>query len=382
MNVGINYQLNISSFHQQLNCLKYTSLINKNIKLNLFIYLFCKNRVSDKLTYFFTALWMLNPLAILDSTVWGQVDSVLTLALVAGLYFIMKDRLIIASVIFGGAVMLKPQAIILVPVLGYALLRSKKPGTVLAGIGAALGTAIIIAMPFALKVDMSKEFMVARVTPMLEMLHLNGGGTATKVATPFAWILSLFIGTADHYSYATVNALNFFFAIDGNWVRDTEPLMGLTWFWWGMINIVIAALITMLIYFKSKKTEALPFVAGSVIFLLVTNFGPRMHERYFFPAVVFLIIAAILSNRRTVLRLSLAESVLGYFTVLEILVDLNLGKPYMWPKLSLIRAALSWANVILAVLVAVYAIADAFGKIEGTKFGKEIFGKEIKGAKP
>ena len=341
--------------------------------ISYFIYLLCRDRVPKHWTYFFTALWIFNPLSFLDSTVWGQVDAVLTLALVAALYLITRDKFVLSAVVFGGAVMLKPQAIIVLPVLCFALFKNKKVSTFLYSALAGLGTAIGVALPFALNVDMTNSYMVERITPILQMLHADGGGTVTKLATPFAWILSLFMGTAGHYDYACVNALNFFFALGANWKKDSEPLMGLTYFRWGMIFIVLATALTWFLYIKTKKSQSLPFMASAVILSLVANFGPRMHERYFFPAVVFILIAAVLRNNKTLLGLAVASSTAGFFTVLEILVDLNLGKPYMWPEVSFIRLVLSYANVFIALAVAAFAIADSFGKIESTRFNKKIW---------
>ncbi len=338
-----------------------------------FLYRLCGDRVPRRWTCFFVALWMFNPLSFLDSTVWGQVDAVLTLALLAGLYFITKERFVLSAVVFGGAVMLKPQAIIVLPVLCFALFRHKKVSTFLYSVLAGLGTALGLALPFAVSVDMTQPYMIQNVTPILQALHADGGELLARIVTPFAWILSLFMGTAGHYDYASVNALNFFFGIGANWVKDSESFMGFTYFIWGMIFIVAAAGLTWFLYGKTKKSRALPYMASAVILLLVANFGPRMHERYFFPAVVFLFAAAILKNNKTLLGLAVGTSVFGFFSVLEILVDLNLGIPYMWPGVSVLRLILSWGNVLLALGTAAFAIADSFGKIESTGFDKKIW---------
>ncbi len=350
-----------------------------------FIYKFCKGRVPEKWTYFLVILWMANPLAIIDSTFWGQVDSVLTLALVIGLYFISEEKYLISAAVFGVAIMLKPQAIIVLPVLGYAVLKEikfKSFKMIMKGVGktalavvVGLGTAIVVALPFALNVDMNNDFMKESVTPVLEMLHADGGGTLTKIMTPFAWILSLFMGTAGHYDYACVNALNYFFALGGNWVKDSEPFLGIeafkamdiTWFKVGMAFIVLSALVTWFVYIVSKKSKSLPFIAAATILLLVANFGPRMHERYFFPAVIFLMIAAILRNNKLLFGLSVAASAFGFFTVLEVLVDLNLGVPYMWPQVSFVRSFLSVGNCTIAIAAMVFAIVDSFVKIDSKK---------------
>ena len=73
--------------------------------IGYFIYKLLKGRTTKNWTYFFVAFWIFNPLAIIDSTVWGQVDSVLTLALVIALYLIMKEKYVLSAVAFGVGVM-------------------------------------------------------------------------------------------------------------------------------------------------------------------------------------------------------------------------------------------------------------------------------------
>ncbi len=352
--------------------------------IGFFIYKLLKGRTSKNWTYFFVAFWIFNPLAIIDSTVWGQVDSVLTLALVIALYLITKEKYVLSAVAFGVGIMLKPQAIIVLPVLGYAVIKNKKIKTIIFSALAGIGSAVAVALPFALNADLTVPHVQEKVQPILDgilnFFGASGNEVVTAIVQPFAWILSLFMGTAGHYSYASVNALNFFFALDGNWVDDSGPLMGLTWFTWGMIFIVISAALVWFLYIKTKKSQTLPFIAASVLLMLVANFGPRMHERYFFPAVVLLMIAAVLRNNKYLFGLATITSVLGFFTVLEVLVDLNLGVPYMWllrndwpDFINVFRWLLSKANVGAAIATATFAIADSFGKIEKSKFDKKIW---------
>lgn len=384
---GYVYILNLCGhlgnlFHAQ-DTMLYTIIIKlpailSDCGIGFFLYLFCKERTSAKWTYFFVLLWMFNPLSILDSAVWGQVDSVLALALVAALYFITKEKYVLSAVLFGVGVMLKPQAIIVLPILFFALLKNKykRVRTFLFSALAGIGTAVGLALPFGLSVDMTTSHMHTTVTPILQLLHADGGGVITKIATPFAWILSLFMGTTGHYDYATVNALNFFFAMDANWVKDSESFWGLTYFIWGMIFIVLGTALTWFLYLKSKRTKTVPFLCAAALLLFVANFGPRMHERYFYPAVVFLLIAAVLANHKAIFGFFVLSSLLGYLSVLEILVDLNLGAPWMWPTLSPLRLLLSWGNVLVAIGVMVVAFMYAFGKIEDGQVNKKIWSVE------
>lgn len=73
------------------------------------LYKMAKGRMSKNWTLFLVAIWLFNPMVLLDSACWGQVDSLLALALLLSAYCIEKDRYAWASVALAFAVTLKPQ---------------------------------------------------------------------------------------------------------------------------------------------------------------------------------------------------------------------------------------------------------------------------------
>ena len=85
------------------------------------------------------------------------------------------------------------------------------------------------------------------------------------------------MGTAGHYDYATVNALNFYFTMDANWIKDSEAFWGLTYFQWGMLFIVLSTAAVWFLYLKSRKSGSATFLCAAALLLFDANFGPRMH---------------------------------------------------------------------------------------------------------
>ena len=93
-----------------------------------------------------------------------------------------------------------------------------------------------------------------------------------------------------------------------------------------------------------------------------------MHERYFYPAIVLLLIAVIYSNNKLMLALYGLVSVSNFYTVLEVMTGLSIGSKlintdyataayYYWPPLNTERAAMAITNVFCAVaLIAVACI--------------------------
>lgn len=68
------------------------------------------------------ALWVFNPAVIFNAAVWGQVDSVFALPMLLAAMFLLDERPELAMLSYGIALLIKPHAIVIAPVLGLALL--------------------------------------------------------------------------------------------------------------------------------------------------------------------------------------------------------------------------------------------------------------------
>ncbi|MBQ3462154.1 MAG: hypothetical protein IJH36_03430, partial [Clostridia bacterium] len=79
-------------------------------------------RISSKnfnilVSLLFAALWLFNPVSILNSSLWGQVDGVYTLFALLMLYFITEKKMTLSYFMFAICLFIKPQAFIFAPVL-------------------------------------------------------------------------------------------------------------------------------------------------------------------------------------------------------------------------------------------------------------------------
>ena len=115
----------------------------------------------------------------------------------------------------------------------------------------------------------------------------------------------------------------------------------------------------------------------------VTQFAPRMHERYFYPAIVLLLIAVIYSNNKMMLGLYGLLSVSNFYTVLEVMTGLSIGAElidtdyataayYYWPPLNTARTTMAIVNVFCAVAFIVIACMVVFS--DDKSFGMKIWG--------
>jgi len=331
-----------------------------DIAIGWLIFRLTGDRFSKNWVIFLVSLWVFNPMVLLDSACWGQVDALLALPCLLMVYFIVKEKYIPASVMLGLAIILKPQGIFVLPILGYALVRkffrdkeTPKLKTFLLTLRCmlvAIGTVLVVALPCGIK--MKPNF--------------------------FSWLINLYIGTAGGYKGATVNSYNFWYVLGKNWTNDAEPFGGLTYFKWGMIFIVIACLIAWAMYHIPKKqANWAPFMIAATMVYTVTMFAPRMHERYFFPSVALLLAAVILSNNKLLLYLYGVMTGVNFLSVLSIMMGLEVGgalknanaqydvyAQYYWAGPALHRDLIAGVNLVCCLALLTVSILLAFGVLK------------------
>lgn len=143
------------------------------------IYRLAKKRISVEISLLLAGFYVFNPAILTNSSLWGQVDSLFALFILFGMYFMIEEKLELASVMFAFSVLMKPQGIIFLPVLFFELVRRKKIKNFLKSAGIALVVALLIVFPF----NANRNIL---------------------------WIVELYKKTVAEYPYATMNAYNLF----------------------------------------------------------------------------------------------------------------------------------------------------------------------------
>ena len=341
--------------------IKLPSMLS-DIAIGYIIFRYAKKYLaSEEFCLFLTAAWLLNPLSLLDSACWGQVDSLLTIFVLGSIIFLNKKNYLVAGIFFGLGVMLKPQMFFFLPVFGYMWLKDtvegKKAVEALKKFGLSVGGALI-----------------GVIVPYIPFMHMGFKEIeifGKNINLP--WIFSLFMGTADHYTYATVNCYNFWFLLGKNWVKDDKLMGGVSLFTWGMIAIVLISLVTLYFSLKIKNSEGLPYLLAAFMFAAVPCFAPRMHERYFFPAVALLLIAAVIYNSKTLLFTTAGISAAGFLSVSDIMMGLLVGGylktqddskygQYYWPSLEKYNGVIATLMVAVVFLILIYMIFASLKK--------------------
>ena len=255
-----------------------------------------------------------NPVLIINSAAWCQIDSVLALLLVLVAWFAIKRKWRWLMPVFMLAVLVKPQALML-GFLGLAaiiidwLRHEEDRKEMLIGVGLAALVAAVVVIPFGI-----------HQSPL--------------------WIFEKYGETLSSYAYATVNTANLYYLTGHNWnaianaadiwVPIVLALISAGWgicaclnlkahgaklFWaeaammsvfavffvvcaiiqpsWSIVGygaMAMAFAVVLPLLIRSGKLEHLPLLGG-ILFLLLYVLGIKMHERYLFPAIMFFAMA-------------------------------------------------------------------------------------------
>lgn len=233
------------------------------------------------------AITILGPPIFLDSAFWIQFDSWITTLLLWVVILLMRDRLWLAGMIFGIALMTKAQAILLGPVLLYVFLaRALTPGGSWNKAFALWKTGVAAV---AMVLFIAAPFMVV---------------DATK-GNPFRWFERSYLGTigAEKYQRTTMNAFNLWWldvvrqpmpSREGPTFKDvvdaSNPIMGISKTLWGKGLLSVAILAGGFLAFRrwEGRTDSYPEISFLVLFcafMLPTT----VHERYIFFCIPFAI---------------------------------------------------------------------------------------------
>ena len=302
--------------------LKLPSII-ADILSAYFIYRIANKHISKELSIILSAFYIFNPAVLINSTIWGQADSFFTFIVIISVFLLSEDKLIFSSILFTFAVLMKPQGIILLPLLLFELIRKKNIKSIILCVFSALITALIIILPFS----------------------INKGN--------ITWIFDLYGNTISKYPYASDNAFNFFSLIGANGVKDTTTMFVLNYHSWGMIFIVIITIFSGFICIKSNNKFSV-YLAALIQIVGVFNFSVGMHERYMFTAVAVCILTYIHFKDKNLLVLSVLFSLIIYINTHVTLFDSFRGINLVPNSLILIGTSL--LNVLSFIYLVIISI--------------------------
>jgi Gpi18-like mannosyltransferase len=217
------------------------------------------------------ALVMLSPALMYDTAFWGQVDSIHSLFMVGAIGWALAGRSALAGVALALALTMKAQSLVAIPIVAALVLRQGRAAVVQAALGGLAALAVAL-------------------TP-----------AALQSALPQT--AAVYLGVTETFPATTLNAYNLWYLASGIWPElpiggpdDVQLLPGITFRSLGLLLFGGWVLLTLGLVWARGRSWMAWVAAGSValaFFLLPT----QIHERYMFPALVFLAIVAPLDPR-------------------------------------------------------------------------------------
>ncbi|CAM3141562.1 glycosyltransferase family 39 protein [Sporolactobacillus spathodeae] len=279
------------------------------------LYRTAKRLHHEKAGWALLVIYLFNPAVAIDSTVWGQVDSVFTLLIVLAVTLLTERKFLGASIVFALSVVMKPQGLIFLPVLAYVLMKDGKIIHWLKSMVAFLATIVLVTLPFS--------------------FQASGGAF---------WLIRLMRTTVSEYPFASVNAFNFFSLIGGNYQAQSAVPFLLSYQVWGFVAIILVSILSLWIIWKRGGSKAA--ATGALIQISgVFTFASGMHERYLFPAIALALLAFLYLKNKAYLYLAIGFSITNFLNIFIVYYgsmnnEMTIG--YHWPLILT-----SFCNVIL-----------------------------------
>ncbi|MBA3823542.1 MAG: DUF2029 domain-containing protein [Ktedonobacterales bacterium] len=261
------------------------------------------------------AAYAFSPAVILVGSDWGQMDGVFALCLVFAFWFAIHHKAGWAGVMFGLALMLKPQPVVLTPVF---LVYMWHDGWRALGrtVGAIAATCTVICLPYL-------------IPPNFEILVMLRN------------IVNSLSPNTSSYAY------NMWWGLGLAFKKAAKPVVGpfsatlVGWFIFALVVIVICLLIW-------RVPNPVTFLVGAALVMYAFfDFTTGQHERYLFPALPLFLLAAIW-QRRYLIWYSLATA-MSFGNMMSIIIRRYRPKSILnvYPLQHFwILQSISWLNVI------------------------------------
>lgn len=255
---------------------------------------------SLKIARIVTIVIILNPGFIFNSSIWGQTDSTLALFLLITVYLLKKDKLIMSSIFLGLSFLIKPQAIAILPVFALFALNDFSSKIWLKLIVPGFFTIFILSIPFFPN-------------------------------NPFLELIQFFQNSVNEYQGTSLFAYNYW-GIFGFWLNDTQKIGFLTLQQWGFV--LFSGYWLIILYFFLKKRFPILFLA--TLATLSFYFLPtRVHERYLYSGLVFLILLSAYTKNKLLIILTAALNIIYFLNLYYVYIYynhfyLNLPSPIFW----------------------------------------------------
>lgn len=311
----------------------YLILKIPSIIAELFLAFFIYKQIAKKSLSWATiaaSMVLFNPAFIFNSSIWGQIDGLLSLTMLLAVYLLTQHKLVFSSVFLGLSFLIKPQTVALAPVFLLFLVKNLSIRNILK-----------LCLPFMLVV-----FVLS--LPFFTNQHLLG-------------LLRLFFQMTSDYPYTSLFAYNLW-GVVGFWIPDSQLWLNIPYQAWGYLIYALFWLTTGYFYFKRKLSLYALSALGTLSFFFLPT---RVHERYLYPAIVFLIMLSAFYKSRILLILTGILSLLHFINLYHAYIDSYetylklpslLNHPFVYNLLTKNSQNFSLISTTIFIFISIYII--------------------------
>lgn len=268
--------------------IKGTSILFE-IFLVCFIYFKSPTQIKINQKLILCTLLLFNPALIFNSTIWGQIDGVLTFFMFISVYYLAEQKYTNSSLSYAFAFLIKPQSIAIAPLYLIELIRNKfsrkninliLPGAILF---------LLLSIPFFPK-------------------------------DPILGIFKLVLQMSNDYPATSLFAYNLW-GIVGFWIDDLQKIHFITDY--RTVGTILYAFGVIVAIYLGLKKKANYFLIASLCTLFFYFLPTRVHERYLYPALPLLFYAAFLFQNKLLIALTSILSLTYAFNLYYVYVYYN-----------------------------------------------------------
>ena len=230
--------------------------ISFDIVLAVSVYLVVKHyKPTGVLPYISVLVCLITPTILMNSSLWGQCDSIFTSFIVLSFYTLLKKRFLLVWLFWGIAFAFKLQAVFFLPLLFYIWLVAPRKTLAEYLSPIVVGLVFILSMLPAILVGRSLSSLIS-----VYVQQTSGGFLTLNAATLYQWLPNQHFTVFNHAGVI-------------------------------LTAVVVLGILT-LAYHKFGRSikDADILKLATLLLFCVTFFLPQMHERYFYIADIFSII--------------------------------------------------------------------------------------------
>lgn len=283
------FSISDSWFHFTL---KIPSILS-DLGIAYMIYKILEKAVNEKWAIYGLAFVLFNPVLIFNASIWGAFDGFMTLFLLISIYYLANRKLILSSIFFGISVLVKPQAIAIGPVFLFWLIYTFKQKTI------------------------ASYFFKLSLPGIVAVFLLS---LPYFPSDPLFGYLNLFIQMAEDYKGNSLFAYNLW-GMFGFWIDDATLLGPLSYRNWGILFMAAFWLYFTVLFYKRRISDV--YTLATLGFLAFFFLPTRVHERYLFSAIPFLILIAVYLKNRVLIMSAIILSLLHVLNLYYVYIYYN-----------------------------------------------------------